>query len=103
MEKKVKLLDYATIDDFLKSVVEGGFTIKEAVELVYINKTLNKDDEKLNDLRARRFISADGRKDVVFKDMVGANYTFANCCYPLPKEDIVGIIDKDNLVIHRVE
>jgi guanosine-3',5'-bis(diphosphate) 3'-pyrophosphohydrolase len=104
MEKKVRILDYQSIDEFLKAVVEGAFTINEAVDLVYVNKTdISKTSENISDLRARRFYSADGRKDVIVNNMSSADYSFAKCCYPLPKEDITAVVEKNNLVIHRKE
>jgi guanosine-3',5'-bis(diphosphate) 3'-pyrophosphohydrolase len=103
-EKKVRILDYQSIDEFLKAVVEGAFTINEAVDLVYVNKTdISKTSENISDLRARRFYSADGRKDVIVNNMSSADYSFAKCCYPLPKEDITAVVEKNNLVIHRKE
>lgn len=101
INRKVKVLDYETIDDFLFSVANEGFTIEEAANLVYINKSLA-DNDLINTFRTRKFISKTGRKDVIINKLVGLDYSFATCCYPIAPEDIKALISskEGRIVIH---
>ncbi|QGS51885.1 RelA/SpoT family protein [Spiroplasma tabanidicola] len=102
IQKKLKVLDYKSIDDFLLSVGKGDFSISEAVNIVYVSNVELKDIEKINDMKTRKYKSVTGREDIKINSMERVNCTLAQCCYPLPFESISSFMSKTKgIQVHK--
>ncbi|WP_339034863.1 RelA/SpoT family protein [Spiroplasma endosymbiont of Cantharis rufa] len=102
IQKKLNVLDYKNIDEFLLSVGNGDFTIPEAVEIVYVSKQELKDIEVINDMKTRKYKSAKGRDDLRINGIEKVNCTLAQCCYPVPVEPVTSFMSKTKgIQVHR--
>ncbi|AOG60587.1 GTP pyrophosphokinase [Spiroplasma helicoides] len=104
IQRKLKVLDYKNIDDFLLSVGNNDFTIEEAVNIVFVSKDDLKNSEQLNDMKIRKYRSIIGRDDIKVNGIEKFNCSLAQCCYPIPFESISSFLSKTKgIQIHRSE
>lgn len=104
MKRKLLVLDYKNIDDFLLSIGKGDFSIKEAVEVVFIESTDEMNDDQILDIKTRKYKSTTSRGDIIINKIENLNSTLAECCYPLPLEPIAAFMSKaKGFQIHRSE
>lgn len=94
IQKKLNVLDYKNIDDFLLSIARDDFSIKEAVEFVFVDSPSEMSSQQLKDIKTRKYKSTSGRSDLQINDMNNLNATLAECCYPLPNEPIIAFMSK---------
>ncbi|AHI52819.1 RelA/SpoT family protein [Spiroplasma culicicola] len=104
MQKKLKVLDYKNIDEFLLSVAKGDFTIPEAVDVVYVSKENLTDIETINDMKTRKYKSNLGRDDLRINGMEKVSCSIAQCCFPIPVENVTSFLSKTKgIQVHRSE
>ncbi|QBQ07646.1 GTP pyrophosphokinase [Spiroplasma gladiatoris] len=104
IQRKLKILDYKNIDDFLLSVGKGDFSISEAVNFVYVSKEELKDIDKINDMKTRKYKSVVGRDDIRINGIERISCVLAQCCYPVPFESITSYMSKTKgIQVHRSE
>ncbi|AXK51124.1 RelA/SpoT family protein [Spiroplasma alleghenense] len=98
---KLKVLDYTSVDVFLLAVANKDFTIKEAVELVFIDTDNNQSDQFLNQFRSKKYIDKRVKNDIIVAGIENIQTTISNCCLPIPFEDVIGYVSKsDGIKIH---
>ncbi|AGR42063.1 RelA/SpoT family protein [Spiroplasma diminutum] len=104
IQKKLSVLDYKNIDEFLLSVGNGDFSIPEAVEIVYVSKQELKDVEVINDMKTRKYKTAKGRDDLRINGIEKISCSLAQCCYPIPIEPVTSFMSKTKgIQVHRSE
>ncbi|QEH61776.1 GTP pyrophosphokinase [Spiroplasma chinense] len=104
IQKKLKVLDYRNIDEFLLSVGKGDFSIPEAVDVVYVAKEELKDIDQINDMKTRKYKSQMGRDDLRINGIEKVSCTIAQCCFPIPMENVTSFISKTKgIQVHRSE
>ncbi|QHX36613.1 bifunctional (p)ppGpp synthetase/guanosine-3',5'-bis(diphosphate) 3'-pyrophosphohydrolase [Spiroplasma sp. BIUS-1] len=102
IQKKLSVLDYKNIDEFLLSVGNGDFSVPEAVEIVYVSKQELKDIEVINDMKTRKYKSAKGRDDLRINGIEKVSCSLAQCCYPVPIEPVTSFMSKTKgIQVHR--
>ncbi|WP_338970773.1 bifunctional (p)ppGpp synthetase/guanosine-3',5'-bis(diphosphate) 3'-pyrophosphohydrolase [Spiroplasma endosymbiont of Labia minor] len=100
--KKVDLLDYNSFDDFLLDIHSGEIPLKEAVEMVFLDSALTNDYSKINKLRSKKFIKNTSETDILVDGMDRIKTTIANCCLPIPGDEIEGFVSRtEGIKIHR--
>ncbi|AUB31485.1 RelA/SpoT family protein [Spiroplasma floricola] len=104
IQKKLSVLDYKNIDEFLLSVGNGDFSIPEAVEIVYVSKQDLKDIKLINDMKTRKYKSTRGRDDLRINGIEKVSCSLAQCCYPIPVEPVTSFMSKTKgIQVHRSE
>ncbi|AHI53749.1 GTP pyrophosphokinase [Spiroplasma sabaudiense Ar-1343] len=100
--EKLKVLDYNSVDVFLLAVANKDFTIKEAVELVFVDNDINQNDQFLNQFRSKKYIDKRLKNDIIVAGIENIQTTISNCCLPIPFEDIIGYVSKnDGIKVHH--
>ena len=87
--KILKENSYASFDQFLKDV--GNKNIKMTF---FINKILKKENPKI--VSFTKVSKAKTRNHIIIEGGEGIKVDIAKCCFPIPGEDIVGLISKNH-------
>ncbi|WP_342252372.1 RelA/SpoT family protein [Spiroplasma endosymbiont of Amphibalanus improvisus] len=96
-------LGYNNLDIFLLDVQNGKYSIREAVKLLYINKSQN-DSKLINYFLNKEAINVNlGDNKILVQDEYGIRTKISSCCRPVPNEQIIGYVSRYGLIkVHRV-
>ncbi|UZK63879.1 RelA/SpoT family protein [Mycoplasma mycoides subsp. capri] len=100
----VKTMDYNSLNDFLLDVAKGEFTINEAAEKVFIKQNYSKDDEAYASIKSKIIYDTTIKNDILVDGIKNIKTTLASCCMPIPYEEVVGFVTKNNgIKVHLKE
>ncbi|PPE05186.1 RelA/SpoT family protein [Williamsoniiplasma lucivorax] len=94
--EKVKKLGYASLDDFYLAIHRGEYTVGEAVDEVFVDHSMSKDEIALEAMNhsKKEFINNDYKNDILVSGIDNLKVQIASCCLPIPDEPIIGFVSK---------
>lgn len=94
----------ASVDDFYASIGYGGIQLVNIMRRVRddYTKTYTKEDEKVPEIPLQKKKGKKTSSGVIVKGVDGLLVKFAQCCNPLPGDDIIGFITRGyGVSIHK--
>jgi GTP diphosphokinase / guanosine-3',5'-bis(diphosphate) 3'-diphosphatase len=118
LNRVAQKLKFDAVQDLFYEIGSGSFDVNELFKAVQQLKSKGRidegrmekeeDDKYTEDELQEKFIStarssSDGRRDLLINDEISnVKYTYANCCNPIPGDEVIGFISRNGDVkIHR--
>ncbi len=101
-EKVAQLLDYATVDEFYAAVGRNEIKMSQIVRVIQQQALQQQQETEEPLIQARRPSASGERGDIKVRGVGNLLTQFANCCKPLPGDEITGYITRGRgVTIHR--
>ena len=99
----LKKIGFSNLENFLYEVVKKKYSIKEAVESVYLKDRHVPKTKLKQTIKFKTPKKTDNKHDIIIEGVRGIVTKISKCCLPLPDEEIVGYITKtEGIKIHLI-
>ena len=95
-----------TMDDLYQEIGKGIISVKSVIAKLSAHDNDELNEEKLQKAydRAQRILTTNSETGVVVEGLSNPKIKLANCCLPLPGDEIYGYVTKGNgIVVHRAD
>ncbi|ATG97362.1 RelA/SpoT family protein [Mesoplasma lactucae] len=87
---------YQSLEDIYLEIANGKIKVEDAVEKYFVDLTVDKDDALLDQINKGDEWAPDINNDLIVDGISNMKVEIANCCLPIPYEEVVGYVTKGN-------